>query len=123
MSGYGQVSYNTARPSVLSSAKQATRRPRRNQKMKLTLKQRIRNWINTDNDELDTISQDVIETNRLDSEGMRLQIFKASGGYVVETRRYDNNKDRHFNSMHVITEEQDLGDALGKIVMMEALRG
>jgi hypothetical protein len=24
--------------------------------------------------------------------------------------------------MHVITEDQDLGDALGKIVMMEALK-
>jgi hypothetical protein len=25
--------------------------------------------------------------------------------------------------MHVITDDQDLGQALGKIVMMEALRG
>jgi hypothetical protein len=51
-----------------------------------------------------------------------MQIYKASGGYVVETRSYDSHKDRNFNSMHVITEEQDLGDALGKIVMMEALK-
>jgi hypothetical protein len=32
-------------------------------------------------------------------------------------------KDRNVNTMHVITDEQDLGDALVKIVMMEALRG
>jgi hypothetical protein len=123
MSGHGQVSYNTARPSVLTSAKQATRRQRRNQQMKLTLKQRIRQWLSDDGNELDTIGQDVVETSRLDSDGMRLQIYKASGGYVVETRSYDRHKDRSFNSMHVITENQDLGDALGKIVMMEALRG
>ena len=52
-----------------------------------------------------------------------MQIYKASGGFVVETRGYDRQKDRHLNSMHVITEDQDLGEALGKIVMMEALRG
>jgi hypothetical protein len=53
---------------------------------------------------------------------MRLQIYKASGGFVVETRQYDRRTDRHNNTMHVVTEEQDLGQALGKIVMMEALR-
>jgi hypothetical protein len=53
---------------------------------------------------------------------MRMQIYKASGGYVVETRSYDSHKDRNNNSMHVVTEDQDLGDALGKIVMMEALK-
>jgi hypothetical protein len=53
---------------------------------------------------------------------MRLQIYRASGGYVIETRSYDHHKDRNINSMHVITEDQDLGDALGKIVMMEALK-
>jgi 3-methyladenine DNA glycosylase Mpg len=53
---------------------------------------------------------------------MRLQIYRASGGYVVETKAYDHHKDRNFHTMHVITEDQDLGDALGKIVMMEALK-
>ena len=88
--------------------------------MKLTLKQRIRNWLN--NDEYEQDVPQLVESDRLSSEGMRLQIYKASGGYVVETCSYDSHKDRNFNSMHVITEEQDLGDALGKIVMMEALR-
>ena len=54
---------------------------------------------------------------------MRLQIYKASGGYVVETRGYDRKMDRNNYTMHVIKEEEDLGERLGKIVMMEALRG
>jgi hypothetical protein len=109
--------------STMSSAKQQAIRPTRKVKrkeMKLTFKQRIRNWLNRDEYEQD-IPQ-LVETDRLSSEGMRLQIYKASGGYVIETRSYDHHKDRHHNSMHVITEEQDLGDALGKIVMMEALK-
>jgi hypothetical protein len=90
--------------------------------MKLSLKQRIRNWLMAEEFEEDT-PQLVSEGNQLDSDGMRLQIYKASGGFVVETRQYDRRTDRHNNTMHVVTEEQDLGQALGKIVMMEALRG
>jgi len=112
---------------AVTSSKQArslnTPRPRRRkEQMKLSLKQRIRNWLMAEEFEEDT-PQLVSEGNRLDSDGMRLQIYKASGGFVVETRQYDRRTDRHNNTMHVVTEEQDLGQALGKIVMMEALRG
>jgi hypothetical protein len=88
--------------------------------MKLSLKQRFRNWIM----DSDPIGQDIcVQEDKLSSDGMRMQIYRASGGFVVETRGYDRQKDRHLNSIHVITEDQDLGEALGKIVMMEALRG
>jgi hypothetical protein len=92
--------------------------------MKLTFKQKIRNWLMNDGeDQADEYIPQDIEGSRLDSNGMRLQIYKASGGYVVETRSYDRRKDENLNTMHVITEGQDLGNELGKIVMMEALRG
>jgi hypothetical protein len=100
-----------------------SQRARKATKMKLTLKQRFRNWLNRDDDEAEYVVGQDIEPARLDSDGMRLQIYKASGGFVVETRNYDRRTDRHNNTMHVITENQDLGEALGKIVMMEALRG
>lgn len=117
----------TSRPSrigVLTSNQQRARRAKRQEKMKLTFKQKIRNWLMNDSEDHadEYITQD-IEPSRLDSNGLRLQIYKASGGYVVETRSYDRRKDENLNTMHVITEEQDLGDALGKIVMIEALRG
>lgn len=113
MSGYGQVA-------TIGSAKQS-RKIRTARKVKLTFKQRIRNWLNKDDYEED-VPQLVTADDRLSSEGMRLQIYRASGGYVVETRNYDSHKDRHHHTMHVITDEQDLGDSLGKIVMMEALK-
>ena len=118
MSSYGQYAISGAK--TLSN--RPTRRMRKATKMKLTLKQRFRNWLNNDSDEPDYVVED-IEPARLDSEGMRLQIYKASGGFVVETRNYDRRTDRHNNTMHVITEGEDLGEKLGKIVMMEALRG
>jgi hypothetical protein len=91
--------------------------------MKLTFKQRIRNWIMSDDSDMDEPCVPDIEPAGFDSDGMRLQVYRASGGYVIETRSYDRRTDRNNNTMHVITDDQDLGQALGKIVMMEALRG
>lgn len=91
-------------------------------KMKLTLKQRLRNWLmNSDNEiELDSIPQP--ETAHIQSNGMRFQLFKASGGYVIETTHYDDRRDERINKMYVVTEEQDIGKEIGKIITMEALR-
>lgn len=118
----GQVSAGYA---IGSQAKASAIRPARRIKrkeMKTTVKQRIRNWLMDDQNELSTDSM-YVEADRLSSDGIRLQIYKAQGGYVVETRGYDRKTDRNLNSMHVITDDQDLGDSLGKIVMMEALKG
>jgi len=115
MSGYGQVA-------AISGAKHSNRsqKIRKARKVKLTFRQRIRNWLMREEIEEDV--PQLVEADRLSSEGMRLQVYKASGGYVVETRSYDRRKDQNFNTMHVIRDDQDLGDALGKIVMMEVLQ-
>jgi len=117
MSGYGQV-VGYASTSKGIGIKPA--RKIRKQKVKLTLKQRFRNWLM--NEEVEQDIPQVVEGSRLDSEGMRLQIYRANGGYVIETRTYDRHKDRSNNSMHIITDNDDLGDCLSKIVMMEALQ-
>jgi hypothetical protein len=119
MSNYGrglasQKSANTIKP---------VRKSKKVKPMKLTFKQRLKNWLNDDNLEEDYPSSLTVENNRLESDGMRLQVYRASGGYVVETRSYDRKNDRNHNTMHVITDEEDLGERIGKIIMMEALRG
>ncbi len=93
----------------------------RKSSMKLTLKQRIRNWLMNDDDEPDYIST-AVEANSIDSNGMRFNLYKASGGFVIETRLYDERNDRNINKLHVITEDKDLGEELGKIITMESLR-
>lgn len=49
-------------------------------------------------------------------------IHHASGGYVVETTFYDERKDNHIRSLHIITSQEDFSDELGKAVFMEMLK-
>jgi hypothetical protein len=97
-----------------------TVRPKRKE-MKISLKQRLINWL-SDEVDLSNMPESTIERESLQSEGMRFQLYRASGGYVIETTQYDNRTDRRINKMYVITEDKDLGAELGKIVTMEALR-
>jgi hypothetical protein len=92
-------------------------------KMKLSLKQKIRNWLMNDSDDDYPCSISVDESPSIDSNGFRLQVYKANGGVVVETRTYDRRKDENRNSLYVITEDKDLGAEIGKIITMENLKG
>jgi hypothetical protein len=84
----------------------------------------LRNWINNfDSD----IPNERIQVSRgeesIDTDPMILKIYRANGGTVIETRKYDRLKDRSLNQLHVITHDQDLGESIGKIITMESLRG
>ena len=92
--------------------------------MKLTIKQKIRNWLMNDNNEAEygnAISIDE-EGPDLHSQSFRLNIFSASGGTIVETTKYDRKSDENRHSLHVVTADKDLGEELSKIITMEQLR-
>ena len=59
----------------------------------------------------------------LSTEPMRLSIYRANGGTIVETRVYDRQKDRSQNQLHIVGHDEDLGRSLAKIITMESLRG
>jgi len=59
----------------------------------------------------------------LSTDPMRLSIYRANGGTIVETRVYDRQKDRSFNQLHIVSHDEDLGHSLAKIITMESLRG
>jgi|694.fasta_scaffold08523_10 hypothetical protein len=82
----------------------------------------IRNWLMNFDSQPERESVLSVEPAGLQSEGMKFQLYRAAGGYVIETTTYDRHKDRRNTKMHIVTDDQDLGDQLGKIVTMEALR-
>jgi len=59
----------------------------------------------------------------LSTEPIRLSIYRANGGMIVETRVYDRQKDRSQNQLHIVGHDQDLGHSIAKIITMESLRG
>jgi hypothetical protein len=113
------ISSGTVRP----KARRGITSRKQEQKMKLSIRQRLRNWIMKDDDDYAEQLVSVSETLHIESDGLRLQVYRASGGFVVETRTYDRKNDCNHNTMHVITDNEDLGERIGKIIMMEALRG
>jgi hypothetical protein len=95
------------------------------------LKRRLRNWINSDDEPNQVMKMSSAhrglaissDNEILSTEPLRLSIYRANGGTVVETRTYDRQKDRSQNQLHIIGHDSDLGHSLSKIITMESLRG
>lgn len=87
--------------------------------MKNWIKTLLRDWL-SENEAV--IREPNIVTNKIDSNGFNLRVYKASGGTVIETSVYDRVKDRHHTGLYVITDDKDLGEELNKIITMENLR-
>ena len=90
--------------------------------MKLTIKQRIRNWLMNDSDAEECYAVEDENGPDLNSQSFRLNIYGASGGTIIETTKYDRKSDENRHSLHVVTEDKDLGQELSKIITMEQLR-
>jgi broad specificity polyphosphatase/5'/3'-nucleotidase SurE len=91
-------------------------------KMKMSIKQRIRNWLMNDDDTPDPYSIEDENGPDLNSHSFRLNIYGASGGTIIETTKYDRKSDENRHSLHIVTEDKDLGEELAKIITMEQLR-
>lgn len=90
--------------------------------MKLSIKERIRNWLMRDDNECESLYVEDCEGPSIASQGFRLNVYGASGGTIVETTKYDRKSDENRHSLHVVTEDKDLGEELAKIITMEQLR-
>jgi len=57
----------------------------------------------------------------LQSSGTHFTVYKADGGFVVETSYRDRNHDRH-NEIYVITQDQNFGERISQILTYEAIK-
>ncbi len=88
-------------------------------------------WVWDNRDELaDEIVSTSVPSRKLasvDSEGawgdgLRMNVKKIIGGYVVSFRIYDRTRDRSDERHYIITDEQDFNQELGKMITMESMR-
>ena len=92
-------------------------------------KKLVINWVREDweNDRKEgssqlTASRD-IEAKMCDSDPiLNFRVFSAVGGKVVEFRRYDRKTDRNDTTSYIITNDQDFGERISKIVTMESIK-
>ena len=105
-----------------SSTVRSTRQYVEEKPMKLTFKQKLRKWLMDDSDEYGAVLSVDSEGPNIQSQGFRLNVYSASGGTIVETTKYDSKKDEHRHSLHVVTDDKELGEELAKIITMESLR-
>jgi hypothetical protein len=92
--------------------------------MKRSLKQKFKDWLFDDRPEQANndirIDEDSIQLSR--DRSLKFEVHNASGGRVVQTRRYDSQKDRHFENLYIITNDQEFGREIDKIITMEFLK-
>ena len=50
------------------------------------------------------------------------KVQAVTGGTLVETRWYDHKKDQNRVKLHIVTQEENLAESIGKIVTMELLQ-
>lgn len=98
--------------------------------MKLTLKQRFRNWLMTDNDHYSdgpglatnlAKSKDDSELNIHDSNCITFRVVPANGGRIVQVQYFDERQDRHYTKLHLVTPDEDLAQSLAQILHLETL--
>jgi hypothetical protein len=53
---------------------------------------------------------------------LQFKIYNAIGGKVVEFSRYDRQKDRHFHDIYIIGKDENFGEKIAKIAMLECLK-
>ena len=64
----------------------------------------------------------VVEESPSWQDGLRMNVKKVIGGFVVSFRTYDRVKDRSDERHYIITDEQDFNAELGKMITMESMR-
>jgi len=93
------------------------------------LKKVITNWVREDWDNVKEPMANLTSTGRvslappeINSNGMNFTVYRANGGHIIEHRIYDKRTDRTTNGLHIITDDKDLGEEIGKIITYEQLR-
>ena len=65
----------------------------------------------------------LISDNEIDlTDPIRFSVQQVEGGTLIETRWTDPKQDEYVRKLHIVTNEENLAEAIGKIVTMELLK-
>jgi hypothetical protein len=73
-----------------------------------------------------SIDEDPVEIGRngriLDSNSMRIDIYKGAGGLAVETCVYNKKNDANHIGFYIVHDDDKLGEQLSKIITAESIK-
>ena len=83
------------------------------------LKRKLQSWVWDIDDDPKEIGRDgrVLETNYI-----RIDIYRGDGGLAVETLVYNRKKDENHIGFHLVHDNEDLGEKLSKIITVESIK-
>jgi hypothetical protein len=61
-------------------------------------------------------------SNEFDADGLVLKIYSATGGHVLEFRKYDRDGSRTKNTLYIISNTENFSEAVTKCINLEILR-
>ena len=65
----------------------------------------------------------LVADNEIDlPDPIRFSVQTVQGGTLIETRWDDPKKDEYVRKLHIVTQDENLAEAIGKIVAMELLK-
>jgi hypothetical protein len=65
----------------------------------------------------------LVPDNEIDlTDPIRFSVQTVQGGTLIETRWNDPKKDEYVRKLHIVTQDENLSEAIGKIVTMELLK-
>jgi hypothetical protein len=70
----------------------------------------------------DIVSLDDIDSSIELPDPITFRVQAITGGTLVETRWYDPKNDEPVRKLHIVNDNENLAEAIGKIVTMELIR-
>ena len=102
---------------TVTSASEAKQRRR---KTKMSFKQKLREWLYDDSNEVPmAIERD--DNDLREEQAINFSVIPAAGGRIVQVRVYDQRKDHNVTKLHIITPDENLAEALAHILQIEVI--
>jgi hypothetical protein len=73
-------------------------------------------------DDLESLSCIELDDHSDWPDPLNFKIQKANGGHIVEVRHYQRKNDERYVAIHIVPEEQNLQEAIAKIMTYESLK-
>jgi hypothetical protein len=72
------------------------------------------------------VDEEIVEVGRdgrvLESNYIRIDIYRGEGGLAVETVIYNKKRDENIIGFHIVHDDEELGNKLSKIITAESIK-